>query len=220
MAHRKEWLRKEGKLELWQYLWIQMPLEKAVSELGTGDKGGHFRALIGMDDSLAADCDEEATTAGGVPEDTLLRSLRKDMVYRYLAAVDGRPVSNDVLGAEPWIELHVDLLPPEVRRKKAAIFNGFNMGGRLSVRFPQREKPIVKVGEDEVIFKMYQTNQSSWEMDGVKAIGKKTDGKGNMKVAFVDEVMGLAGNLIPEAMWVKFQKKRRRRLFDNPSFVE
>ena len=44
------------------------------------------------------------------------------------------------------------------------------MGGCLSVRFPSGFDPIVKVGGDEVIFKMLSMNESRWEMDGVKII--------------------------------------------------
>ena len=95
------------------------------------------------------------------------------------------------------------------------------MGGRLSVRFPVGELLIVKVGADEVIFKMYQTSNFTWEIDRKKAIAPKTEGKGNMKVAFVDEAMGLRGNAIPTNVWDKFDDTRTKPFrFPNPAFVE
>ena len=41
-----------------------------------------------------------------------------------------------------------------------AIVNGLKMGGCLSVRFPEGMSPIVKVGGDEVIFKMHSENKA------------------------------------------------------------
>ena len=84
------------------------------------------------------------------------------------------------------------------------------MGGCLSVSFPEGETAILKVGMDEVIFKMYATNQSSWEADGVKKISHKGDCKGNMKVVFVDKVTGLGGNNITVEQWEKFNEKSKK----------
>ena len=57
--------------------------------------------------------------------------------------------------------------------------------------------PIVKIGGDEVIFKMHSENKSHWEIDKLKVIAPKSEGKGNMKAVMVDEIVGLAGNGIP-----------------------
>ena len=78
------------------------------------------------------------------------------------------------------------------------------MGGCLSVRFPEGLFPIVKAGGDEVIFKMHIMNESRWEMEGVKIISAKSEGKGNMKVAFTDEIVGLARNGIIDKMMEDF----------------
>ena len=79
----------------------------------------------------------------------------------------------------------------------------------------------MKVGGDEVIFKMYQFSNFTWEMDKKKAIAPKTEGKGNMKCVFVDEVMGVRGNAIPLDVWASFQEQRKKPFeFDNPAFVE
>ena len=69
----------------------------------------------------------------------------------------------------------MDILPPGLRRKLGSTYNGMNMGECLSMPFPEDETAILKVGMDEVIFKMYATNQSSWEADGVKKISHKGD---------------------------------------------
>ena len=119
------------------------------------------------------------------------------------------------------MELHVDLLSPENQRKSATIVNGINMGGRLSVRFPDGGRVIIKVGEDKVIFKMYQMHHSAWEMDKIKSLGKKTDGKGNMKVVFQDEVSGQAYNNVSQEVRAAFQEQREAGwLFEWPPFVE
>ena len=47
------------------------------------------------------------------------------------------------------------------------------MGGHLSLRLPEGSRTIIKVGEDDVIFKMYQMHHSGWEIDKSKAIEKK-----------------------------------------------
>ena len=73
---------------------------------------------------------------------------------------------------------------------------------------------------DEVIFKMYATNQSSWEADGVEKISHKGDGKGNLKVVFVDEVTGLVGKNITVEQWEQFNEKRNKdHEFNNPILV-
>ena len=46
------------------------------------------------------------------------------------------------------------------------------MGGQSYVQFPKGSRPIIKVGEDQLISKMYQMYHSSWEIYKVKATGK------------------------------------------------
>lgn len=53
------------------------------------------------------------------------------------------------------VELHVDILPVEQRDAIVDVVNGRKLGGRRSVRFPVGAKPIIKVGQDETVFKMY-----------------------------------------------------------------
>ena len=56
------------------------------------------------------------------------------------------------------------------------------MGGELSVQFTEGSRPIIKVGEDEVIFNMYQMYHSSWEINKVKEIVEMMEDAGTMRV--------------------------------------
>ena len=95
------------------------------------------------------------------------------------------------------------------------------MSGCLSVRFLSGFDPIAKVGGDEVIFKMHSMNESAWKMDSVKVISAKSEGKGNMKSVFNDDIVGLTGNSVTEKMMKDFQLKREKGCtFENPMFVE
>ena len=119
------------------------------------------------------------------------------------------------------MELHVDLLPPEMRETHTAVVNGLKMGGNLSVRFPEGFDSIVKAGGDEVIFKMYCTNESYCAMEKVKQIPHKNEGKGNMKAVMEDEIVGLGGNCIPKEKMEEFQRKQKPGFWHyNPYFVE
>ena len=50
-----------------------------------------------------------------------------------------------------------------------------------------------------------------WIINGVKKIAPKNEGKGNMKVVWVDEIFGLAFNHLPTKLLVKFQQERPKR---------
>ena len=68
---------------------------------------------------------------------------------------------------------------------------------------------------------MHSMNESRWEMEGVKVISAKSEGKGKMKVVFIDEIVGLAGNGIIDKTMKDFQRKRKLGYtFENPMFVE
>ena len=97
------------------------------------------------------------------------------MLLRFDGAVKG------VEGPVSSVEVHVDLIPPDIRRWKYETTNGMNMVGCPSVRFLEGKLPVIKVSKDKTIFKMYAINHSSWEIDKVKQMSKKTDGKGNVQ---------------------------------------
>ena len=92
----------------------------------------------------------------------------------------------------------------------SATVNRMKMGGYLSVRFPVRKEPIVKVGGGRGNFKLHSTNESRWEYEDIKTISSKTEGKGLMKAVFTDEIASLDGNNIPEKLMTEFQKKQKR----------
>ena len=110
------------------------------------------------------------------------------MVFRFDSDVEG------VKCLVTSVEVHVDFLPPNICRWKSETINGMNMLGCLSVRFPEGELTVIKVGKDETIFKMSVKNNSSWELEKLKQMSKKIEGKGNMKLAFVCKIIGLGGN--------------------------
>ena len=249
LAHRAFWLEKELELELRQYLFVQLPLRVAklmeqdsnegggdqgnaalapAPAAGAGGGGGGGGGSDGDGGGSGGDGGKETKFSrllrlaqgqevGGATE--LEKALQNEMVYRYWGDGAGKPAASDDPG-EWWVELHVDLLPASLRHEKAAVVNGFNMGGRLSVRFPQGERPILKAGQDETIFKAYDAVKSSWTLDDVKHIQKKSEGKGNMKSLFMDEATGSGGNNIPAEKMAAFQEARKPGFrFENPALV-
>ena len=68
------------------------------------------------------------------------------------------------------VKVRVDFLPPDICHSKSQTINGMNVGGCLSVRFPEGELPVIKVGEDETIFNKYAMNHSSCELEKVKQL--------------------------------------------------
>ena len=177
--------------------------------------GNDFRALL-ENDKVTDTCANASPTCendiadGDVSKATLQESLRNDMIFHFFGNEHGEQVSKEDDAAQPWAELHVDLLPTEWRETHTAIVNGLKMGGCLSVRFLEGTSLIVKEGGDEVIFKMHSENKAYWEIDKLKVISPKSEGKGNMKVVFVDEIVGLAGSGIPPQMMEKNRERAKR----------
>ena len=228
LAHRAKWLKKEGRLELRQYLWAHMPLAKALNLGEQGMVGDDFRALLENDEVTATSANasptatgENVSANGEVSKQALQESLRNDMVLHYFGNEEEERVSKKDDASRPWVELHVDLLPSEMRKTYTATVNDLKMGDCLSVCFPEGLSAIVKIGGDKIITKMHSENKSYWEINNLKVISPKSEGKGNMKVVFVDEIVCLAGNCIPPQMMERFQRVRKRGYeFRNPMFVE
>jgi hypothetical protein len=123
------------------------------------------------------------------------------------------------------LEVHVDLLPVFWRAEErftstvtSTAGDEFKVGGKLSTRMPEGVLPIIEVGFDETMFKMYQMNRSAWEMDQVRRILRKTDGKGVMFAVFKDEVCGLGYNLLTDEQWEQF--KIHRAALDDDRLAE
>ena len=157
LAHRKKWLEKEGRYELRQYLWLQLSLGKTLELCEQGLAGNDFRAQL-ENGKVTDTCASASLTCvevvadGGVSKDILQERLRNDMVFHYFRNEQGEQVGEEDDAAQPWVELHVDLLPPEMRDTPTAIVNGLKIGGCLSVRFPEGMSPIVKVGGGTRLF--------------------------------------------------------------------
>ena len=68
---------------------------------------------------------------------------------------------------------------------------------------------------------MHSKNKAYWEIDKLKVISPKSEGKGNMKTVMVDEIVGLAGNGILQQKMEAFQRVRKQGYESkNPMFVE
>ena len=110
-----------------------MLLAKAL-ELGEqGMVGDDLRALL-ENDKVTATSANGVSADGEVSTQALRESLRNDMIFHYFRNEQGEQVNKEDGTAQPWVELHVDLLPPEMRETYTAIVNGPKMGGCLSVQ--------------------------------------------------------------------------------------
>ena len=102
-----------------------------------------------------------------VRDKALSESFEKEMVFRFDSDFEG------VKCLVPRVEVHVYFLPTNICRWKSETINGMNMLGCLSMRFPEGELPVIKVGKDETIFKMSVKNNSSWELNKLKQVSNK-----------------------------------------------
>ena len=196
LEHRKEWLDKELELELRQYLWVQLTVDQAAELKIPGYETSVPVASTATSTSSSPSVNlavkkinrrfsraiKRQTYAKSEPsvekqqrQNKIKESVQHELVYPYTKESGQR-----------MVEVHVDLLPQKVRSSLSTklTIHGveFDMGGNLSVRFPVGETPIIKVGTDEVIFKMYAMNKSSWSINGIVKLLRKTEGKGNMKI--------------------------------------
>ena len=88
-------------------------------------------------------------------------------------------------GGGVFFEFHVDDSDAFLQTREK-----FMMGGNLSVRFPAGQRPLIRQGQDESIYKAYQFPSGTWECEGVMAIRPKTEGVGDMVSAFTDTARG------------------------------
>ena len=167
LEHRGVWLGEERELELRQYLWVQLTVEQARKL----NVPGYRRAATSTTESSIASAsptvgkvrktkrrfrgDLKRTLLVPAPQSEeekqrqqqIKDQVQKELVYEYTTDA-----------GENMVEVHVDLLSQKVRSSmstKMKIWGvEFDMGGNLSVRFPHGETPIIKVGTDEVIFKV------------------------------------------------------------------
>ena len=76
----------------------------------------------------------------------------------------------------------------------------FAMGGNLSVRFPAGAKPLLRMGQDESIYKAFQFPSRSWACDGATVLLLKTEGVGDMVSAFTDTALGFGLKMTDEQL--------------------
>ena len=118
--------------------------------------------------------------------------------------------------AVDMVEVHVDCFSDAYRQKHGTyrLIHGIKicMGGCLSVRYTPSMGPIViKEGQDESNFKQNSLSSKTWRKDGRIRCESKSQGRGNMKVVWCDEIFGLGFNHLPLVIREKFQIWRPRR---------
>ena len=94
-----------------------------AKETNTGGDEADFLRLLLCDDDIVDDIGDNEDSNGvhkeknsGVSDCDIQNSMRSEMIFKYDKVVDG--------SKQRWVELHVDLLSPEVRRECATVVNG------------------------------------------------------------------------------------------------
>ena len=87
---------------------------------------------------------------------------------------------------EEWIEFHVDDHSEFFEEGAKCEY-----GGNLSVRFPEGENPLIRIGQDEAIFKQYQVTTKAWKGPrGEIGLVPKDDGAGVMISGMISREAG------------------------------
>ena len=87
------------------------------------------------------------------------------------------------------------------------------LGGNLSVRFPQGEKPLICFGHDESIYKQFLLTKKSWiGPDGETNIVPKDDGLGVMISALQSREFGF-GLLVTDEQLKEINEKRKHEKY-------
>ena len=161
LEHRVEWLGKELQLELRQYLWVQLTVEEATKLSIPGyTSPGETHACATSTPKRSQKSvrrkferqkkrvtPKQLSKEQKAKQERVSQLVESELVYAYTNAE-----------GDAMVEVHVDLLPQSVRCHKSTKLTihgiSFDMGGNLSVRFPVGEAPIIKVGTEEIIFKV------------------------------------------------------------------
>ena len=104
---------------------------------------------------------------------------------------------------ENYEEFHVDDSNAFLKARDT-----FKMGGNLSVRFPSGSKPLLRMGQDESIYKAHQFPSGGWMCEGATVLRPKTEGVGDMVSAFADCARGF-GLEMSDAELAEVNAKRR-----------
>ena len=88
-----------------------------------------------------------------------------------------------------------------------------DLGGNLSVRFPQGEKPLICFGHDESIYKQFLLTKKSWiGPDGETNIVPKDDGLGVMISALQSREFGF-GLLVTDEQLKEINEKQKHEKY-------
>ena len=119
------------------------------------------------------------------------------------AGVELKPGHVYVHSGESFEEFHVDDSDAFLSARAK-----FAMGGNLSVRFPAGAKPLLRMGQDESIYKAFQFPFRSWGCDGATVLLPKTEGVGDVLSAFTEPTLGF-GLRMPDEQLAKVNANRR-----------
>ena len=82
-------------------------------------------------------------------------------------------------------------------------------GGNVSVRKRESDKPLIIIGQDEIIFKQYIFNNKSWTLlDGTREMLPKDEGTGIMVSAMVSRALGFGSGISKEQLDIVNSKRR------------
>ena len=113
----------------------------------------------------------------------------------------------------PMVEVHVDQFADTAVRERLGPIGGrpsVRWTGAAGVRVQQCEHrhgenckchlPLIRIGQDESIYKAYALPKGVWRVDGMQGLRKKTDGPGEMVYGFQDEIRGFGFPMTPEEL--------------------
>ena len=88
-------------------------------------------------------------------------------------------------------------------------------GGKLSVRFPAGQRPVLFIGQDETAFKQYAYRRRQWSICGVTALLPKSGGKGLMLSLIQCEVWGCGFPMTDEEL----KRVNNYRIHHSPNYI-
>ena len=113
---------------------------------------------------------------------------------------------------QTYYEYHVD--DHESFQQRCNNDENCPFGGYLSVRMPLGTKPIIKIGQDESVFKQFSLTKKQWYLpDGTSVPNPKSEGDGVMYSAFVSRDFGFGHNLSDAQLQVVNKYWRNNNLY-------
>jgi hypothetical protein len=91
----------------------------------------------------------------------------------------------------------------------------------LSVRFPEGQKVLIRIGQDEAIFKQYHVTRSAWKgSNGEIGLVPKDDGVGVMILAFTSRELGFGLDWTDELKDAVNKTRHQTRYRDTEAALE